>query len=121
MNPIHQNRRALSATEIVTQLTQLNGDAAQGRKHVFVEDALDLRQRALPTLLQFQPAVREPLQIHRLEAVLARQTDSAELVLAVDFGVNAFGGQSLAFVGLEPVVFARHAPTPFNLSLLCVK
>lgn len=32
MNPIHLNRRALSATEIVTQLTQLNGDAAQGWK-----------------------------------------------------------------------------------------
>ena len=32
MTPIHQNRRALSATEIVTQLTQLNGDAAQGWK-----------------------------------------------------------------------------------------
>ncbi len=32
MNPIHQNRRALSATEIVTQLTQINGDAAQGWK-----------------------------------------------------------------------------------------
>lgn len=32
MNPIHQNRRALSATEIVTRLTQLNGDAAEGWK-----------------------------------------------------------------------------------------
>lgn len=32
MNPIHQNRRALSATEIVTQLTQLNGDSVQGWK-----------------------------------------------------------------------------------------
>ncbi|MDP2418523.1 MAG: 4a-hydroxytetrahydrobiopterin dehydratase [Hydrogenophaga sp.] len=32
MNPIHHNRRALSATEIVTQLTQRNGDAAQGWK-----------------------------------------------------------------------------------------
>ncbi|MBA4261384.1 MAG: pterin-4-alpha-carbinolamine dehydratase [Comamonadaceae bacterium] len=30
MNPIHQHRNALSATQIVTQLTQLNGDAAQG-------------------------------------------------------------------------------------------
>jgi 4a-hydroxytetrahydrobiopterin dehydratase len=30
MNPIHQNRRALSATEIVTQLSQLNGEQAQG-------------------------------------------------------------------------------------------
>ena len=30
MNPVHQNRRALSATEIVTQLTQLNGEQALG-------------------------------------------------------------------------------------------
>ncbi|MDO8718363.1 MAG: 4a-hydroxytetrahydrobiopterin dehydratase [Polaromonas sp.] len=29
-NPIHQNRRALSATEIVTQLTKLNGEQALG-------------------------------------------------------------------------------------------
>ncbi|MDD5324499.1 MAG: 4a-hydroxytetrahydrobiopterin dehydratase [Polaromonas sp.] len=28
--PIHQNRRALSATEIVSQLSQLNGEQAQG-------------------------------------------------------------------------------------------
>jgi len=30
MNPIHQNRRALSATEIVTQLSKLNGEQALG-------------------------------------------------------------------------------------------
>jgi 4a-hydroxytetrahydrobiopterin dehydratase len=30
MNTVHQNRRALSATEIVTQLTQLNGEQALG-------------------------------------------------------------------------------------------
>ncbi|MFN3568919.1 MAG: 4a-hydroxytetrahydrobiopterin dehydratase [Polaromonas sp.] len=30
MNPVHQNRRALSATEIVTQLSQLNGEQALG-------------------------------------------------------------------------------------------
>ena len=30
MNPIHQSRRALSATEIVTQLSQLNGEQALG-------------------------------------------------------------------------------------------
>lgn len=30
MNPIHQNRRALSATEIVTRLSQLNGEQALG-------------------------------------------------------------------------------------------
>ena len=29
-NLIHQNRRALSATEIVTQLSQLNGEQPQG-------------------------------------------------------------------------------------------
>lgn len=39
MNPIHQNRRALSATEIVTQLSQLNGDAAQGWK--LIDGALE--------------------------------------------------------------------------------
>ncbi len=30
MNPIHKHRRALSATEIVTQLSQLNGEQALG-------------------------------------------------------------------------------------------
>ena len=30
MNPIHQNRRALTATEIVAQLSQLNGEQAHG-------------------------------------------------------------------------------------------
>ena len=30
MNPIHQNRRALSATEIVTQLSKLNGEQVLG-------------------------------------------------------------------------------------------
>ncbi|MGQ3084175.1 MAG: 4a-hydroxytetrahydrobiopterin dehydratase [Hydrogenophaga sp.] len=39
MNPIHLNRRALSATEIVTQLTQLNGDAALGWK--LIDGALE--------------------------------------------------------------------------------
>ncbi len=29
-NPIHQNRRALSATELVTQLSKLNGEQALG-------------------------------------------------------------------------------------------
>ncbi|MCM3562399.1 MAG: 4a-hydroxytetrahydrobiopterin dehydratase [Hydrogenophaga sp.] len=32
MNPIHQNRRALNATEIVTQLSQLNGTHPDGWK-----------------------------------------------------------------------------------------
>ena len=30
MNPVHQNRCAFSATEIVTQLSQLNGEQALG-------------------------------------------------------------------------------------------
>lgn len=41
MNPIHPNRQALSATAIVTQLTQLNGDAAQGWK--LIDGALEKR------------------------------------------------------------------------------
>ena len=39
MHASHQNLRALSATEIVTQLTQLNGDAAQGWK--LIDGALE--------------------------------------------------------------------------------
>ncbi|MCY1555076.1 putative pterin-4-alpha-carbinolamine dehydratase [compost metagenome] len=39
MNPIHQNRQALSATAVVTQLTQLNGDVAQGWK--LIDGALE--------------------------------------------------------------------------------
>ncbi|QHE77266.1 4a-hydroxytetrahydrobiopterin dehydratase [Hydrogenophaga sp. PBL-H3] len=39
MNTIHHNRRALSATEIVSQLTQLNGESAQGWK--LIDGALD--------------------------------------------------------------------------------
>jgi 4a-hydroxytetrahydrobiopterin dehydratase len=39
MHPAHQNRRALSATEVVTHLTQLNGDSAQGWK--LMEGALE--------------------------------------------------------------------------------
>ena len=30
INPIHNNRKALSATEIVTQLSKLNGEQAMG-------------------------------------------------------------------------------------------
>lgn len=32
MNPIHQNRKALGPTDIVTQLTQLNGEQPDGWK-----------------------------------------------------------------------------------------
>jgi len=32
MNPIHRNRRALGPTEIVSQLTQLNGEQVDGWK-----------------------------------------------------------------------------------------
>lgn len=39
MQAIHKNRRALSATEIVTHLTQLNGDSVQGWK--LMEGALE--------------------------------------------------------------------------------
>ena len=38
-NAIHQNRRALSATEIVTQLSKLNGEQARGWR--LIDGALD--------------------------------------------------------------------------------
>ena len=38
-NPIHQNRRALSATEVVTQLSKLNGEQALGWR--LIDGALD--------------------------------------------------------------------------------
>ena len=38
-NPIHENRRALSATEIVTQLSKLNGEQALGWR--LIDDALE--------------------------------------------------------------------------------
>ncbi len=39
MNPVHKNRRALSATEIVTQLSQLNGEQALGWR--LIDDSLE--------------------------------------------------------------------------------
>ncbi len=39
MNPIHKNRRALSATEIVAQLSKLNGEQAIGWR--LIDDALE--------------------------------------------------------------------------------
>ena len=38
-NPIHQNRRALGATEVVTQLSKLNGEQAVGWR--LIDDALE--------------------------------------------------------------------------------
>ena len=38
-NAIHQNRRALSATEVVTQLSKLNGEQALGWR--LIDGALD--------------------------------------------------------------------------------
>lgn len=38
-NPIHQNRRALSATEIVSQLSKLNGEQPLGWR--LIDDALE--------------------------------------------------------------------------------
>lgn len=39
MNPIHRHRRALTATEIVTQLSQLNGEQVPGWR--LVEGSLE--------------------------------------------------------------------------------
>lgn len=38
-NPVHQNRKALSATEIVTHLSKLNGEQAIGWR--LIDDAIE--------------------------------------------------------------------------------
>lgn len=38
-NPVHQNRKALSATEIVTHLSKLNGERAIGWR--LIDDAIE--------------------------------------------------------------------------------
>ena len=38
-NPVHNNRKALSATEVVTQLSKLNGEQALGWR--LIDDALE--------------------------------------------------------------------------------
>ena len=38
-NPVHQNRKALSATEIVTHLSKLNGEHAVGWR--LIDDAIE--------------------------------------------------------------------------------
>ncbi|MCY1302787.1 hypothetical protein D9M70_524680 [compost metagenome] len=43
----------------------------------------------------------QPLQIHRLEAVLCRQTDSPELLLAVNFGVDALRQLGASLIALR--------------------
>ncbi|MCY1533302.1 hypothetical protein D9M68_686240 [compost metagenome] len=75
-----------------------DGYGAQGRQHILVEDALDLRERALPPFLEIQPAVCEPLQIHRFEAILRGQTDSPALLFAVDLGVDALRQQGAGLI-----------------------
>lgn len=44
-NPIHQNRRALSATELVTQLSKLNGEQVPGWRLIdgALEKAFDFK------------------------------------------------------------------------------
>ncbi|MNP77573.1 hypothetical protein D3C76_1750290 [compost metagenome] len=61
----------------------VDGSPAQCGQDVLIEDSQDLRERALATFLQAQPAEFHPLIEHGLEGVLCRKTNSTTLLLAV--------------------------------------
>lgn len=65
----------------------------QHREHVFLEDAGDLLQAGLPSFLQRQLAMCQPLVIDRFERVFARQHDGVALALAFGVRVDALGEQ----------------------------
>lgn len=92
MNPIHQNRRALSATEIVTRLTQINGDDAQGWK--LIDGALE-KTYAFPDFHQTMAFV------NALAWIAHREDHHPDLALSygrctVRFNTHDVGGISVS-------------------------
>jgi hypothetical protein len=71
---------------------------AQGRQHILVEDARKDRESRLPAFLEAEPAMLEPLAIHRIEGVFVGEPDSGALLLAVNARIGAFGQQGARFV-----------------------
>ena len=72
----------------------------QGRQHVLVEDAQDLRKRALTAFLEFLAAMLDPSIEDVLEGVFARQLGRVPALVAFDLGINALGEQNLSLVPL---------------------
>jgi len=70
----------------------------QGGQHILVEDAREYREGRLPAFLESEPAMLEPLAIHRLEGVFVGEPDSSALLLALNARIGAFGQQGARFV-----------------------
>lgn len=92
MNPIHQNRKALSATQVVTQLTQLNGENAQGWK---------LLDGALEKTFSFPDFHHTMAFVNALAWVAHREDHHPNLAVAynrctVRYGTHDVGGVSVS-------------------------
>ena len=72
----------------------------QGRQHVLVEDAQDLRKRALTAFLEFLAAMLDPGVEDVLEGVFACQLGRVPPLVAFDLGINSLGKQNLGLVPL---------------------
>ena len=81
---------------------------AQGGQHILVEDARKYREGRLPAFLEAEPAMLEPLAIHRLEGVFVGEPDSGALLLAVNARIGAFGQQGARFVAQAAGLAKRH-------------
>ena len=91
MNPIHQNRKALSATQIVTQLSQLNGEQAQGWK---------LIDGALEKTYSFPDFHRTMAFVNAVAWIAHEQDHHPDLLVAysrctVNWSTHSVGGLSL--------------------------
>ncbi len=71
---------------------------SQGGQHVLVEDAQDLRQRALAAFLEFLAAMLNPGIEDVLEGVFARQPGRVPALVAFDLGIDPPGEQGLSLV-----------------------
>ena len=87
-----QNAQELGAANVVDR------HLPQGGQHVLVEDAQDLRKRALTAFLEFLAAMLDPGIEDVLEGVFARQLGRVPALIAFDLGINALGEQDLGLV-----------------------
>ncbi len=70
----------------------------EARQHVLVEDPQDLRQRAVPALLDFLAAMLDPRIEDGLEGVVGRKLDRVSLLFPIGMGVDALCQKRPGFV-----------------------
>jgi hypothetical protein len=79
----------------------------QRGEHIFLEDTPDLFQAGLPSFLQREPAMGQPLLVDGHEGVLAGQDDRVPLALAFAVGIDALGEQRAGFIAKRTGVLQR--------------